>query len=146
MLVEQSSKPSIVSESDPSCSFSFRRREAVRVRLLPVRAALRKQQRPQEAHARAHVRQALRVQDVRQVLHAPQLPAQTHHEGKSGERLVTTGWVYFYAQQQARYARPVTSAQTIPCESKRVRCADTFSCGFNSKLRIIFLSISFHIG
>ena len=51
-----------------------------------------------------------------------------------------------YAQLQARYARPVTSAQTILCESKKVRCAEAFSCGFNCIIMNYFRSISFHIG
>lgn len=46
-----------------------------------MRPALRQQQRQEEAHARAHGRQALPVQTVRQVVHAPQLSEETH-EGK----------------------------------------------------------------
>lgn len=51
------------------------------MRVRGLRQKVREQQRPKEAHARSHVGQALPVQDVRQVLHTPQLPKKTH-EGK----------------------------------------------------------------
>lgn len=57
------------------------RREAVPVRVRRLRPEVCQQQRPKEAHARPHVGQALPVQDVRQVVHAPQLAPETH-EGK----------------------------------------------------------------
>lgn len=48
------------------------------MRVRGLRPTLCQQQRSQEAHARAYERQALSLQDVRQVLHAPQLAAQTY--------------------------------------------------------------------
>ena len=56
------------------------RRETVQMRVWRLRSPIRQLFRPQEAFTRAHLRQALQLQDprLRQELHTPQLATQTH--------------------------------------------------------------------
>ena len=60
------------------------RREAVQVRIRRLRPAIREQFRSQETLARTHERQTLQLQDtrLRQVVHAPELAAQTHESAR----------------------------------------------------------------